>query len=75
MTLREFLNIVNYSDFNISKQNNGVLKTFCRITDFTPIDCLSDKLLNSQIKEVFVDENFVENENDLFVVEIEWEDK
>lgn len=74
MKLREFLNAVNYNKFAICKQNNGMLSLLCKITEYMPNKCLSDKLLDSEIDSILIDDNFIENKNDLFTISIYWED-
>lgn len=74
MKLRELLGIINYDEFCISKETDGQLKTLCKITEYIPIECLSDKLLDSEIETIFIDENFKKNSNDLFDIVINWED-
>lgn len=73
MILREFLEVVNYDEFNIYVNENktGCLKSIFKIDKDTPIKYLSGQLLDSKIVEVFIDD---ENEdNGLFSIEIEEE--
>lgn len=74
MKLKEFLKIVNYENFCVSREIEGQLKTLCKITEYIPIECLSDKLLNSEIETIFIDEDFKKNKNDLIDIVINWED-
>lgn len=74
MKLKEFLEIVNYDEFCVSKENDGELTTLCKITEYTPVQCLSDKLLDSEIETIFIDEDFKKNKNDLIDIVINWED-
>ena len=74
MKLKEFLKIVNYEKFCVSREIDGQLAVLCRLTQHTPIKCLSDKLLDSEIENIFIDENFKKNSNDLFDIVINWED-
>lgn len=73
MKLKEFLEIVNYEKFCISKEIEGQLTTLCKITEYIPVEFLSDRLLYSEIETVFIDENFKENENNLIDIVINWE--
>lgn len=74
MKLKEFLKIVNYENFCVSREIDGQLTVLCRLNQHTPIKCLSDKLLDSEIETIFIDENFKKNSNDLFDIVINWED-
>ena len=74
MKLKEFLEIVNYDEFDISKDEDGLLKTICKIGKYMPLGCLSEKLLNTEIENVFIDDNFKENNNDLITIAVKWED-
>ena len=75
MILKEFIKIVNYDRFCISKEKDGKLKTLCRINNYIPLDCLSEKLLNTEITSVFIDENFKGNNNDLINIVVKWGEK
>ena len=74
MKLIDFLGKVNYDNFCISKEKNGEVEVFCRINKDVPFECLSHKLLNSEIENIFIDEEFKENKNDLIDIVINWED-
>ena len=72
MILKEFIEIVNYDKFCILKDEDGILKTICKINNYIPLDCLSEKLLNAEIDKVYVDEDFKENDNNLIDIAIKW---
>lgn len=74
MKLKEFLEIVNYDEFDISKDEDCSLKTICKISKYMPLGCLSEKFLNTEIENVFIDDNFKENDNDLITIAVKWED-
>ena len=74
MILKEFIEIVNYDTFDISKDENGILKTICKIGEYMPINCLSEKFLNVEVENVFIDEDFKENDNNLIVIAVKWKE-
>lgn len=55
MKLKDFLSIVNYTDFNVCIDSDKGLKTIFKINIDTPLEYISDNLLNKEIKEVYID--------------------
>lgn len=73
ITVKDYINITNYNDFDIviDTKEKG-LKTIFKINQNTPIQFLSDKLLNAIIKNVYItDEELREDNEALFLIEIE----
>ena len=64
MKLRDFLVVVNYNEFDICiETKNDGLKRIFKITKDTPIQYISEELLNSEVLNVFVnDEEQLEDE-------------
>ena len=58
MKLKEFLKIVNYENFCVSREIDGQLTVLCRLNQHTPIKCLSDKLLDSEIETMFPENEY-----------------
>lgn len=73
MTVKDYLDVTNYSDFDIviGTKEKG-LKTIFKINQNTPIQFLSDKLLNAIVKNVYITTEEAKEDNEaLFLIEIE----
>lgn len=68
MKLKDFLAIVNYTNFNICVDSDKGLKTIFKINIDTPLEHISDNLLNREVKEVYINNK---SKKDLFLVEIQ----
>ncbi len=72
MTVKDYLDVTNYSDFDIvTNTKEKGLKTIFKINQNTPIQFLSDKLLNAIVKNVYITEKVREDNEALFLIEIE----
>ena len=72
MTVKEFIGVFNYNDFEIyiDKDDSLRLTLLFKINQYTPLEYISDKLLNAKISKVEVNEEYEENES-LFVIVID----
>lgn len=73
ITVKDYIRITNYSDFDIvTNTKEKGLKTIFKINQNTPIQFLSDKLLNAIVKNVYVTNGELREDNEaLFLIEIE----
>ena len=74
MKLIDLLDVFdNYDNFNIVVDNDNIngLESVFKINEDTPLEFISDKLLNAEVISIYVDEDFKKNRNDLFLIEIE----
>ena len=71
MTLIDFINIVNYSEFTIYEDTEKGLKEIFKINKRTPIKYISNDFLNREIEMVYINDK--NDENDLFVIELKKE--
>lgn len=73
ITVKDYIDITNYSDFDIvTDTKEKGLKTIFKINQNTPMQFLSDKLLNAIVKNVYITEEKVREDNEaLFLIEIE----
>lgn len=71
MTLVDFINIVNYSEFSICENTEKGLKEIFKINGKTPIKYISNDFLNREIEMVYINDK--NDENDLFVIELKKE--
>ena len=73
ITVKDYIDITNYNDFDIvTDTKEKGLKTIFKINQNTPIQFLSDKLLNAIVKNVYINEKGIREDNDaLFLIEIE----
>jgi hypothetical protein len=73
ITVKDYIDITNYSDFDIvTDTKEKGLKTIFKINQNTPMQFLSDKLLNAIVKNVYITEKKVREDNEaLFLIEIE----
>ena len=73
ITVKDYIDITNYSDFDIvTDTKEKGLKTIFKINQNTPIQFLSDKLLNAIVKNVYITEKEAREDNEaLFLIEIE----
>ena len=73
ITVKDYIRITNYSDFDIvTNTKEKGLKTIFKINQNTPIQFLSDKLLDAIVKNVYVtNKGLRENNEALFLIEIE----
>ena len=71
MTLVDFINIVNYSEFTICENIEQGLKEIFKINRRTPIKYISNDFLNREIEMVYINDK--NDENDLFVIELKKE--
>lgn len=73
ITVKDYIRITNYSDFDIvTNTKEKDLKTIFKINQNTPIQFLSDKLLNAIVKNVYVTNGELREDNEaLFLIEIE----
>ncbi len=63
VTVKDYLDITNYSDFDIvTDTKEKGLKTIFKINQNTPIQFLNDKLLNAIVKNVYVTEKKEEDD-------------
>lgn len=70
ITVKDYINITNYDDFDIATDTKEKgLKTIFKINRNTPIQFLSDKLLNAIVKDVYITDK--EDNEALFLIEIE----
>lgn len=70
ITVKDYINITNYNDFDIATNTKEKgLKTIFKINQNTPIQFLSDKLLNAIVKDVYITDK--EDNGALFLIEIE----
>lgn len=71
VTVKNYLDVTNYSDFDIvtSTKEKG-LKTIFKINQNTPMQFLSDELLNATVKKVYITEEEREDNEALFLIEI-----
>lgn len=69
ITVKDYIDITNYNDFDIvTNTKEKGLKTIFRINKNTPIQFLSDKLLNAIVKNVYINKG---DDEALFLIEIE----
>lgn len=75
MTVKEFINVMNYSEFEIAEmEDDGIgIKTIFMINEETPLKFISDKLLNAKVILVEVDDNYdrIRKYEPLFTIKIE----
>lgn len=73
ITVKDYIDITNYNDFDIvTDTKEKGLKTIFKINQNTPIQFLSDKLLNAIIKNVYITNEGLREDNEaLFLIEIE----
>lgn len=73
ITVKDYIDITNYNDFDIvTETKEKGLKTIFKINQNTPIQFLSDKLLNAIIKNVYITNEGLREDNEaLFLIEIE----
>lgn len=73
ITVKDYIRITNYSDFDIVTDiKEKGLKTIFKINQNTPIQFLSDKLLDAIVKNVYVTNKGLREDNEaLFLIEIE----
>ena len=67
MKLQDFLAVVNYNEFEICEDTdkNG-LKTIFKITKDTPMQYISEELLNSELLNVLVNDD--DEDENLFTI-------
>lgn len=73
ITVKDYIYITNYNDFDIviNTKEKG-LKTIFKINQNTPIQFLSDKLLDAIVKNVYITNKETREDNEaLFLIEIE----
>ena len=73
ITVKDYIDITNYNNFDIviDTKEKG-LKTIFKINQNTPIQFLNDKLLNAIVKNVYITEKGIKEDNEaLFLIEIE----
>ena len=70
MKLKEFLLIVNYSDFSICIDSDKGLKTIFKTNIDRPLEYISDNLLNREIKQVYINNK---SKKELFLIEVQKE--
>lgn len=73
ITVKDYIDITNYNDFDIvTDTKEKGLKTIFKINQNTPIQFLSDKLLDAIVKNVYVTSEGLRGDNEaLFLIEIE----
>lgn len=73
ITVKDYIDITHYNEFDVvTDTKEKGLKTIFKINQNTPIQFLSDKLLNAIIKNVYItDEELREDNEALFLIEIE----
>lgn len=73
ITVKDYIDITNYNDFDIvTETKEKGLKTIFKINQNTPKQFLSDKLLNAIIKNVYITNEGLREDNEaLFLIEIE----
>lgn len=73
ITVKDYMDITNYNDFDIvTNTKEKGLRTIFKINQNTPIQFLSDKLLNAIVKNVYITEKETREDNEaLFLIEIE----
>lgn len=75
MTVKEFINVMNYSEFEIAEMKDDVIgiKTIFMINEETPLKFISDKLLNAKVILVEVNDNYDRDRKyePLFIIKIE----
>lgn len=73
ITVKDYIDITNYNDFDIvTDTKEKGLKTIFKINQNTPIQFLSDKLLDAIVKNVYVTNEGLRGDNEaLFLIEIE----
>lgn len=73
ITVKDYIRITNYSDFDIvTNTKEKSLKTIFKINQNTPIQFISDKLLDAIVKNVYVTNEELREDNEaLFLIEIE----
>lgn len=72
MTVKEFIKVFNYNDFEIyiDKDDGLGLTLLFKINQYTPLEYISDKLLNAKVSKVEIDDEYKENDS-LFLIEID----
>lgn len=72
MKVKEYIEATNYNEFEIVKidEKSGGLKTIFKINEFTPLEYLNEKILNAEVDMVYVDTEFLKNDDALFTIEI-----
>lgn len=72
VTVKNYLDVTNYSDFDIvTSTNEKGLKTIFKINQNTPTQFLSDELLNATVKKVYITGEEEREDNEaLFLIEI-----
>ena len=73
ITVKDYIDVTNYNDFDIvTDTKEKGLKTIFKINQNTPIQFLSDKLLNAIVKNVYITEKEAREDNEaLFLIETE----
>ena len=73
ITVKDYIDITNYNDFDIvTDTKEKGLKTIFKINQNTPIQFLSDKLLDAIVKNVYITNEGLREDNEaLFLIEIE----
>lgn len=73
ITVKDYIDITNYNDFDIvTDTKEKGLKTIFKINQNTPIQFLSDKLLDAIVKNVYVTNEELREDNEaLFLIEID----
>lgn len=72
MTVKEFIEVFNYNDFEIyiEKDNCLGLTLLFKINQYTPLEYISDKLLNAKVLKVEINDEREENDS-LFLIVID----